>query len=677
MKKLLRILGTVLGLLLVVGYFAFSTYFFSPFEGGLDADVAGLVPRKVQFFAAKAHLDRDFDPFPRLAAADEFALDETWSSILQSPEYTGLMEAIGLEAALAEVEAAAGDLPLGLGPLDVFGGEELAIAGELKGADLSEADWAAYGSINWAGKLAIETLRYPSLSNLEAQGIQAEDKGRYLTLSGGALTRPIHVGRIRDVGIFGTGEELVASAFELENRQYQDSILLRDEYRAFVQTERRSPDGDDIELFCNLRGVCEEMGIDAAWPDQKADTFFPKFTSRYFQLNSLNQVSGFLDVDRGVRLDLHASLSSELISPLMKKHYSLDGIGHENLLQNAARMAPADSAVFLYLNGDMGDLLDEALSAAEPAMKQAIEDQFRSTGRYRQISEIVRQLDSALKDRCVLIMRTNDYPPDPEGPPHNDETVFATALVFWLQGRSGSDTMVQIRELIGQQGHLFGLKGKQDSDGTYQLGYYKNKIEGYEVFEFWNELIPGTGVVATTYTSTGMCIISNSFDMTGHLLKTLNRGEAEYPRLSDRPDFRSLMMDSIPTADLVAWVNPKELAETLEVRVPQAARDAVQIDWKTERSRAQAKVLREEFGGKQPLQLSAKEKGRYEQRVNEVLDDVEAEAQRVQGGASLARMTRQVAWLKGAKAFMLMASFAPREVELSLRLIAPLVSGRE
>ena len=40
MKKLLRILGTVLGLLLVVGYFAFSTYFFSPFEGGLDADVA-------------------------------------------------------------------------------------------------------------------------------------------------------------------------------------------------------------------------------------------------------------------------------------------------------------------------------------------------------------------------------------------------------------------------------------------------------------------------------------------------------------------------------------------------------------------------------------------------------------------------------------------------------------
>ena len=236
--------------------------------------------------------------------------------------------------------------------------------------------------------------------------------------------------------------------------------------------------------------------------------------------------------------------------------------------------------------------------------------------------------------------------------------------------------MIQLRELIGQQGQLFGLKGKQRSDGSFEPGYYFHKSEGYEIREFWSELIPGTGVIATA-NATGMCIISNSFDMTGHLLKTLNRGEAEYPRLSDRPDFQGLMMDSIPTADVVAWVNPEELAETLEVRVPQAARDTVRVDWKTERSRAQAKVLREELGGKQPQQLSAEEERRYERRVNELLDEVEAEAQRVQGGEALERMTRQVAWLKGAKAFMLMASFAPREVELSLRMIAPLDSGRE
>ena len=116
-------------------------------------------------------------------------------------------------------------------------------------------------------------------------------------------------------------------------------MLLRDEYRAFVQSERRSPDGDDLELFCNLRGVCEELGVSAAWPDQKADTFLPKFMGQFFQLNSLNQVSGFLDIDEGVRMDLHASMSSELISSTMKKHYALDGVSGDDLMKNAARMA--------------------------------------------------------------------------------------------------------------------------------------------------------------------------------------------------------------------------------------------------------------------------------------------------------------------------------------------------
>ena len=104
MKKLLRILGILTGLALVVGYLGFSTYFFSPFEGGFEADVAGLVPRRVHFFAAKDHLERDFDSFPRLAAAEEFALDETWASVLQSPEYMGLIESLGIEEALEQVQ---------------------------------------------------------------------------------------------------------------------------------------------------------------------------------------------------------------------------------------------------------------------------------------------------------------------------------------------------------------------------------------------------------------------------------------------------------------------------------------------------------------------------------------------------------------------------------------------
>jgi hypothetical protein len=670
MKKFLRILGILSALLLLVGYFAFSTYFFSPFEGSLGVDVAGLVPRRVQFFAAKARLDTVFDPFPRIAAAEAFSADETWSSILSSPEYNDLIGSLGVNEALTQIDDITGQLPLGAskaGLLEIFGGQEFALAGELKGAELADADWAIYGSVNWAGKLAIEALRHPSISNLKGQGFTSVQKENYVTISGGGLDRPLHIGRLLDVGIIGTGEALVADVFELEARQFQDSMLLRDEYRAFVQSERRSPDGDDLELFCNLRGVCEELGIEAAWPDQKADTFLPKFAGQFFQLNSLNQVSGFLDIDEGVRMDLHASLSSELISSTMKKHYAIEGISGDDLMKNAARMAPADSSVFAYFNGDVGDLLDEASRAMEPAMRQAIEDQFRSTGRYKRLSELIEQLDKAFKDRCVLIMRTNDYPDDPDGPPHNDEPVFASALVFWLQGRAGEESIIQLRELIGQQGRQFGLKGREKDE----VGYYKNIVDGYEIREFWSELIPGTGVVATV-NAAGMCIISNSFDMTGHLLKTFSRGGREYPRLSERPEFRALVNDSLMTADLVAWVDPRELTETLELRVPQAARDSVQIDWPSERAKAQTELLREEFGGRPAQQLTADEAARLKQRVNVLLDEVERERVSVQGGETLARLKRQVGWLKGARAFLLEASFASREIDLSLRLVAPL-----
>ena len=55
-KRLLRIFAILLLVALFAGYFAFSTFLFSPLEGDLEADVSTLVPRDVDFFVAKAHL---------------------------------------------------------------------------------------------------------------------------------------------------------------------------------------------------------------------------------------------------------------------------------------------------------------------------------------------------------------------------------------------------------------------------------------------------------------------------------------------------------------------------------------------------------------------------------------------------------------------------------------------
>ena len=63
-RRLLRyfLIGLVLALL--GGLWAFSFFFFNPFEGDYEYPIASLIPREIDFYAGKNGLRRDFDPFP-------------------------------------------------------------------------------------------------------------------------------------------------------------------------------------------------------------------------------------------------------------------------------------------------------------------------------------------------------------------------------------------------------------------------------------------------------------------------------------------------------------------------------------------------------------------------------------------------------------------------------------
>ena len=58
-KRWLKILTVLLAVVSFVGYFTFSTLLFPPHEGRWGFDVASLIPRDVDFFAAKADLSGD------------------------------------------------------------------------------------------------------------------------------------------------------------------------------------------------------------------------------------------------------------------------------------------------------------------------------------------------------------------------------------------------------------------------------------------------------------------------------------------------------------------------------------------------------------------------------------------------------------------------------------------
>jgi hypothetical protein len=457
-SRALRITLIVLCVLFIAGYLGFTTAFYNPMEGSLKVHPGALVPRDVDFFVSRAGLGEAFDTFPRLKVMDRLEQNPGWQTWQSSPEYKELAKDLKVEENLAQLQAAVGEIPLGYKPDQLFGGEDLVIAGYFKGADLARADWAAYGRANWLGKLGAAALLHPTWLGLEDRGIKATVTGEITALSGGQLPRELFVTRKKDVVVVATKMELAKAVHDLEARTYADSFFQSAMYLDHIQNAPRSKDRREFEVWVNVRKLLENLGVRGQLPNPASQEFTPAFFGRLFQLPSVKNVVGVVGVDEGMTVDLHGDFASETITPEMQKFYRSRHFDQNELLFQAAQMAPADTAFFGYFRGDLGDTLRSLLAAAEPDLRNNIEDVFRQTRKYPNLASVVTELENALKDRAVIIIRPNDYPPDKSGPPHNDVPVPAIAVVFWSKN---VEAIVRFRETIGQNPHIFGLKGRK------------------------------------------------------------------------------------------------------------------------------------------------------------------------------------------------------------------------
>jgi hypothetical protein len=139
-SRLVKIVLVVVAVLAFAGYFAFTTAFYNPMEGRLGTNAAALVPRDVDFFLAQAHLGEAFSKFPRLAIQDRLDKKKAWQAWVRSPEYTALQSQLKIEETLARVQEEVKRIPLGYQPQEVFGGEDVVVAGYFKGSDLAQSD---------------------------------------------------------------------------------------------------------------------------------------------------------------------------------------------------------------------------------------------------------------------------------------------------------------------------------------------------------------------------------------------------------------------------------------------------------------------------------------------------------------------------------------------------------
>ncbi len=663
-SRFLRITLIVLLVVLAAGYFTFSTLLYSPLEDDLEADIAVLIPRDVDFYVSKADVGELFDPFPHLAVLPRLEKHPAWQAWVSSPECQELAQEMKLASTIAQLEQATKQLPLGLEPQQIFGGRDIAAAGYFKGQDLNAADWAVYGRANWAGKLAAALLRYPGVLGLSKQGITAVVEEDYVKLSGGQIPRELFVARVSDVVIVATKVELVNAAHDLSNKGYADSFHQSAAHFDHIQNANRNPDKDEIELFLNTRKMFDNLKISGAWPNPKSQDFFPAFFGKLFQLGSVKEAIGVVGIDEGAAIDLHGGFSSEQITEDQKRLYRTRGFDQNQLLNEAGRLAPADTSLFLYMHADTGDVMRLVLDSFEPALKTNLEDAFRNTGKYQSLAQLVTELDGALKDRFAVIVRPNDYPPDPDGPPNDGQPVPAIALVLWTQH---VDTVNALRELIGGQGVKFGMQGRKPGEP----GYFRNTEAGHDTREFWSRFVPGTGVIATG-NSGDLTIVTNSIGMLGHLLKTYTQGGAKYPRLSEDSRFESLVQTSIDRANLVVWANPRTGTPILRQTAQRVAEDSIRIDWNMERARVEEQVLRESFPGEKRGQLSPETQAKVDEIVDPKLKEIETRIRGEQVPALMAAQDRLFTYAEAMTAGLVMLALDPKSFELSIRAVVPL-----
>lgn len=663
-RRILRITITVLVVLAFAGYFAFSTLLFSPLEDDYPFELASLVPRDVDYFAAKRDLADDFGTFPELAVAETLAESEAGRLLLSSPEWAEWRAELDLDAKLEELRAQLATLPIDVDPLELFGGREILMAGYFRGKELGDSDFVALGRTNWMGKMGVALLDYPSLLGLEDQGVSVSSEGGVMTLNSVDFLRPLHVVRIADVLVVGSSRELVAGALELDQKKGQDSFRQSARYADYIAgLESREP--EDVELFLDYSALNQNLGVYGNVPDRDSEEFTPAFVARLFQAKLVKELEGVLGFASGFSVNLHADLNSELLTPEQTRFYRHQGFNRDTMF-DVAGMAPADTAALAYLQLDMGDLMRMILDSTEDAAQENFHDLVRSVWGYPDGTALIDELASGLRDRAALVVRTNDYPDEgASGPPNDGDRVFVWAAIGWHKDQQ---VLEEFRtKIVNRQGE-FGISGRESGS----QGVFRNTLSegGITVYEFWSQLVPGTGHMAMVI-SDDTFIVGNHASLLADIILT-KYGVEGHPALAEDVAYSSQVRLGLDSASAMVYLAPQRIREDLRAMASQLAADQIVINWPQVHQETEQAVLQERFGGRSRDFLGPNEVEELDQLVETRKNEYEANLVGQHVPEIRARFNRYVDYAMTVGGMLLQLSLDPKRMDLAWRTAIPL-----
>lgn len=675
-RRLLRLVVVVLVVILFVGFFSFTTFLYNPFEGDYEFDVSTLIPRDVDFYLSKADLEDDFDPFPRPEFAEEFEASKGGKAVRATRMYQELMGGLDLEPILARLDESLAQMPVDASPLSLFGGDDLAIAGYFQGRDFAESRWAIYGRTSWIGKLAVELLEYPDTIGLTEQGVlvsdltnDADEKIGY-SLSGGSLTTPLYLTRVLDVAVLSNTPDLVRQAVGFDAIRGQDSLGQSAKYGDHIDVRDR--EGDELEIYVDHRKLAENMGWDGEWPNVHSESPVEALFGRMFRLKPITELIARCSFGESFALHAHGQIASDQLTKEQKRLYRERPFNKERA-RDVARMVPADCGLFFYLHADLGDLLRFYLESLGDDTLGLLENQVRDVWGYPDAMPLIDDFDTTFHDRVAFVVRRNDYPAETKPPPHDDVPVLAWAVILWPRD---PEKLAGLASTIRNNQAAFGIRGEEQGS----LGVFTNQIKatGSTVYEYWNQLIPGTGMIATLETVSGKggekCfVISNTHLLLGDIDETFYHPGPEHPQLAEQNYFQTWVNAGLRSGNALLWLNPREVGETAREIARMQADLAVKegIDWEVRGPAIERQILREKWPNVDPEAVPAEIREQltiiYDQEAKRIEEEYVAE----NAFATREDYLRRVDALEIIGHALLELSIDPKKLDVMLRVSFP------
>ena len=478
MKQKFKKVGIFLIFAIPLLYFLFTVLFFSPFEepfGRLDY----IIPREVDCFLTKAHLENDFYDFPVPKFYSELEINRKWRTFTKTELYRELEQELALGDLVERIRADLAEVPVDA-VRDVIG-RELAVAGNYRTGGELPVSYLVFFRASWKVKLAYELLTWgivrswsgnPDLENCTL----AHNPEGYITL---ILPdeREFYLKRESDLVVVGDSLELMRKVCELhaEGKSAIDRSLGGSQgyFEKVASVERQ--DTNYIDFHLNVDNSLKRVDWDEKWKTN--DTDFSVMTAmKIFDTDFYRSITGALHLGKYIDLNAKVEFYTENVHKAKTGFFGVDSIAIRERLDEYAAMLPDDTYLAACARVDLKPLLTIMDGNLEPELKKLI-DGFIADGRQfnRKFNvstryELIDLLTETFKDTVWFSLRPRDVdkPIQPGIQP-----LPIIALVFEIENGNHIVTLEEtLRELQSNKRFKFEM-------WQYKDLYHNCRIKGF------------------------------------------------------------------------------------------------------------------------------------------------------------------------------------------------------